>query len=115
MSIKELFSEIGLSLVAVIGGIGGSLLSIVMNDKQISFKGAIAQMISGIMFSGYGTEFLLKWLHLEEKSSLVGLLGFCLGMCGMMVAKGVLKIGKRFERNPTKFLNKTTEIDDTDN
>jgi hypothetical protein len=104
MDIKEKFSEWGINAIAATAALIGSFIHITMDEKQLSFRSALAQIISAFAFGGYGTEWFAKWLGFEEKASVCGLLGLCLGICGIYAARGVIKIGKRFESNPVKFI-----------
>lgn len=106
MDIQERLSEWGVNAIATVAGMIGGLITIALNEKGMSFKSAIAQMLCAMAFSAFGTELFAKWLHLDSMPSICGLLGLILGLCGMFLAKGVLKVGKKFEKNPGQFIKK---------
>lgn len=114
MDIKDNLSEWGVNAIALIAGLMGGLVAIAMSEKVISFRSALSQVITAATFSGYGTEMLAKWWGLDSNPSVCGLIGLCLGICGMYVARGVIRIGKRFEKNPTNFL-KNKDDENTNN
>lgn len=111
-TIKEIISELGAHPVATITGAIGTLVAIVMNDNEFSFKRALAQALSGIAFAGWGTDWLINWLGWEEKTSLIGLVGLILGLCGISIAKGFTNLGKSFEKDPLSLIKKNKN--DTD-
>ena len=104
MDIKKLLADWGFNAVALVAGTIGSVVKLTLDDKEISFRSAIAQVSASMAFSGYGTEWLAKWFHLEANPSACGFLGLCLGICGLYVAKGVTKWGKKFEKDPESFI-----------
>ncbi|MFT4062199.1 MAG: hypothetical protein QM642_07570 [Edaphocola sp.] len=101
---KKGFSEWGVNAIAMLSGIVGSLISISVDEKEKSFRSAAAQLLCGAGFSGFGAEFLANWLKIADRPNVLGIIGLVLGIAGMYVAKGIIKMGKRFESNPTKFI-----------
>lgn len=106
MAFKELLAEWGLNPISIFAGAIGGLIAIVMNEKEFSFKQAIAKMLCALACSGWGTDWVISWLNWEEKISYIGMTGLFLGLCGISIAKGFMLIGKQFEKNPLTFLNK---------
>lgn len=106
MDIKERLAEWGINAIAAAASMVGGLIAITMNDKEISFRSAMAQILCAVGFAGFGAELFAKWLRLDAMPSVCGLLGLVLGLCGLFIAKGVLKIGKKFEKNPEAFIKK---------
>lgn len=106
MDIKSKLAEWGISAIALVAGLIGGFIAITMSEKETSFRNAVSQIITAAAFSGYGTEWVSKWFRLDFTPSIYGIIGLCLGICGMYVARGIIKIGKRFEANPTNILNK---------
>lgn len=111
---KQIFSEWGINVVSLLAGMIGGVLHVVMDERTFSFKRALAQILAAMAFSGYGTEWLVHLLGWEDKVSVIGLIGLCLGICGIMLAKAVFGEGKKFEKNPLSYLKKI-KSDDTDN
>lgn len=109
MDLKELMEGFGVNPIGAVGGIIGGVITIVMNKDNKSWRMAVAQMLSAISFSSWGTEWVAnlggKWLSLNETPSTYGLTGLCLGLCGMMLVRGVRSIGNSFEKNPFNFNN----------
>lgn len=114
MSVKQTLAEWGINAVGLVAGLLGGVIAVVMNDKEIHFKSAIAQILSAVGFSAYGTEIVVGWLGWSEKVSTIGLLGMCLGLSGILFAKGVLKIASNFSDNPFSFINKNKGNDTDD-
>lgn len=114
MSIKQHLAEFGINAVGLVAGILGGFIAVVLNDNEISFRSAIAQILSAMGFSAYGTEIVVNWLSWEEKVSTIGLIGLCLGLSGILVAKGVLKIAESFSKNPVRFISKSKNNDTVD-
>lgn len=113
--IKDLLHEWGLNAYAALAGLIGGFIAITMDEKQVSFRSALTQVASALAFSGYGTEWLAKWWNLENNPSTCGLLGLCLGICGLYLSRGVLKVGKKFSKNPINFIKKGGDNDVADN
>lgn len=106
MDIKERLAEWGINAIASAGSMIGGLIALTTNDKEVSFRSAIAQMLCAVGFAGFGAEFVAKWLRLEAVPSVFGLLGLVLGICGLFIAKGFLYLGKEFAKNPRAFFKK---------
>lgn len=110
---KEILIEWGLNPISIVAGAIGGLISVVMNEKEFSFRRAAAQVLSALAFSGYGTDWFISWLGWEEKLSYIGMVGLFLGLCGIALAKGIMLIGAQFEKDPLSFIK--TKKDDSSN
>lgn len=113
MSIKETLAEWGINAIALVAGFIGAFIAVTISEKEISFRSAMAQISCAIGFAGYGAEWLGQKLHLSGSPSACGLMGLVLGICGLYVARGIIKYGKAFEKNPTSFIPKP-KSDDVD-
>lgn len=102
--LKKILAEWGINAIALAAGMVGSVLIITLSDKPMTFRFAMAQIVCGIAFSGYGTTVVVDIFHLTAPGW-IGLIGLALGLLGMHVAKGLIRIGKRFEKNPIDTIN----------
>lgn len=108
---REILTELGANPIGLVAGFVGGLIAVVMNEGEVSLKSGIAQVLSALAFSAYGTELIVDWLDLRKDVSTIGLMGLCLGLSGIFIAKGIMNIGKRFEHNPFDLLNKNKDGD----
>ncbi len=112
MDIKKILSDWGVNAIALMAGTIGGLIAIVLSDQDISFRSAVAQILCAIAFSGYGAERVAIWLNWQNNPSACGLLGLCLGISGLLLARGVINMGKRFAKDPVKFIKTKGGNDD---
>jgi len=115
MDIKKQFAEWGINAIAAVAAFFGAIIYLTVSEKEFRFRESIGQVISALAFAGWGTEFVVKWLRQESSPSVCGLLGLAIGICGLFAAKGVIKLGKRFEADPAAFLTKKGKNDVADN
>ena len=104
MDVKKFLSEIGINAIALLAGAIGGLIAVVMSEKQVSFRSALAQILCAVAFAGYGAERVVIWLDWQSNPSATGLLGLCLGLTGMQVARGISNWMRRFEKDPVSFI-----------
>lgn len=116
MDIKKDMAEFGINAVGMLAGLSGSFVASVLDDKEFSFKNALFNVIIAVPLSAYGTMAVSEWMNWGDKPHYHGMIGLGLGICGKYVGKGILKIGKKFEKNPTQFIqNKGGVNDGSDN
>lgn len=116
MDIKKELADLGINLVGMLAGISGSFVSSVLDEKEFSFRTAIFNVIIAVPLSAYGTMAVSEYLKWADKPQYLGLVGLALGICGKYVGRGILKLGRRFEKNPTSFIQNKGDInDDTTN
>lgn len=104
MNIQLVLAEWGINAIAMVAGTIGGYIILTLDNKEISFRNASCQIVSSMAFSGYGTEWLIKWFRLEPSPSATGFVGLCFGICGLYAAKGVIKWGQKFAKDPISFI-----------
>ncbi len=102
-------SILGIKVVHLVAGaLGGVVRSITRPD--ISWPRRIVTGIAGALVAGYGTPlaapFLWRWLP-EDVAGRVsfgeieGLAGFVLGLTGLSIADGLMRLAQRWRDHPT--------------
>lgn len=100
--IKQFLIEMGLSLTAVAAGFAGAVAAIYQSEQRLSLRKVTGMLIVGMLASGYLTPFLSKWVNISP--SFQNVLSFLVGMTGMHIVGGILKIGQHFEQNPVRTM-----------
>lgn len=116
MDIKKELADFGINAVGMVGGIAGSFVKSVLDESEFSFRRSIFNVIIAVPLSAYGTMAAANYFGLEGKPEYLGVIGLALGMCGSFIGKGIMKLGKRFEKNPENYMpikNNKNEKDDT--
>ncbi len=101
---KELFDHVGISASALIAGLVGGLMSLSMLP-QLTFRKAVAALIGGAACAAYLTPLAVEWLGLASRNLENGL-AFALGIGGMRIIGGILKLWSKFEAAPEDVLNR---------
>lgn len=114
MDIKQKLYEWGISAVALVAGATGAILNVTLNDKLTSFRSAFAQLIAGVVTSGYGSTVLVEWLHIESTGT-VGLIGLFLGLAGMYIARGIMRLGESFAKDPVDTIKAIKDLKSNNN
>ena len=102
--IREIFDHIGVSTSAMIAGLVGGLMSLSMLP-QLTFRKAVAAMIGGAACAAYLTPLAVEWAGLSSRNLENGL-AFALGIGGMRIIGGILKLWSKFEAAPEDVLNR---------
>lgn len=103
MDIKQKLFEWGINAVALVAGTVGAIINVTLNDKLTSFRSAFAQMMAGIVCSGYGSTVLVDWLKITSPGA-TGLTGLFLGLAGMYISRGIMRLGERFAKDPVETI-----------
>lgn len=115
MDIKKELADLGVNAVGMVAGLMGSFVTSVLDENEFSFKKSLFNVIIAVPLSAYGTTAVAHWMGWLDKPQYLGVVGLGLGICGKYIGRGILKLGKRFEKNPTSFVkNKGGYDDDTD-
>ncbi|PLW79056.1 hypothetical protein [Cohaesibacter celericrescens] len=94
---------LGIKLAHLVAGFfGGLVRAIIHPDRSVTYT--IGATIVGALFSGYMTPVAMplvdRYLGYSDPS-VGGSVGFMLGLCGLAISDGVVKLAKRWRDNPT--------------
>lgn len=101
---REILEHIGISTSALIAGLVGGLMSLSMLP-QLTFRKAVAALIGGAACAAYLTPLAVEWAGLSSRNLENGL-AFALGIGGMRIIGGILKLWSKFEAAPEDVLNR---------
>lgn len=101
---KEYLDHLGISTSALIAGLVGGLMSMSIMP-QLTFRRAITALIGGGACAAYLTPLAVEWLGLASRNLENGL-AFALGIGGMRIIGGILKLWSRFEKAPEEVLDR---------
>lgn len=85
-------------------GFAGALTSMLASGKTAFWK-KMSMSISGMLTAGYMSPLFWMWFgvdKIEYKNAIV----FIVGMLGMQITGGVLKLGEDIKANPKKYIPK---------
>ena len=105
MDIKKELADFGINAVGMIGGISGSFVKSVLDETEFSFRRALLNVIIAVPLSAYGTMAVAFYFNIGNRPEYLGVIGLSLGMCGSYIGKGIMKLGKRFEKNPENYIS----------
>lgn len=114
MDIKKELAELGVNVVGMVAGVAGSFVTSVLDEKLFSFRNALFNVIIAVPLSAYGTTAIAYYFNWLDKPQFLGVIGLGLGLCGRYIGRGILNLGKKFEKNPVKFIKTKGGADDTD-
>lgn len=105
MDIKKELADFGINAVGMVGGIAGSFVKSVLDETEFSFRRAILNVIIAVPLSAYGTMAVALYFNISNRPEYLGVIGLALGLCGSYIGKGIMKLGKRFEKNPENYIS----------
>lgn len=101
---KEIFDHLGVSASAMVAGLVGGLMSLSMLP-QLTFRKAVAALIGGGACAAYLTPLAVEYAGVGSRNLENGL-AFALGIGGMRIIGGILKLWERFEKSPEETITK---------
>lgn len=100
---KELLESLGIQTSAIVAGLVGSVAALSIMPPP-TFKQVVATLIGGIGCAAYVTPFAVEIAeyYLEDVSrNLENGMAFALGVAGMNVIAGVMKLARNWREKPT--------------
>ncbi|AEV37575.1 hypothetical protein PSE_3067 [Pseudovibrio sp. FO-BEG1] len=105
-----LHAFLGIKLVHVSAGFFGGLVRAIVSSKEERKDGwllwllrTVGTAIVGALFAGHLTPiaapFISSWSNVRD-ASVEGATGFVLGLCGLALSEGLVKIARRWRENP---------------
>lgn len=99
---KAFLNEVGLEAAPLFAGLFGAVTTVYRSDRKLTMREIIGLLIVGMFTAGYLTPIIAKWLNIS--APMQNALSFLVGMIGMQVVGGVLKVGRKFEKDPEKTI-----------
>lgn len=96
--VLQFLASVGLDAAALFAGLSGAVTTIYRTDRKLSIKETTGMLLVGMFAAGYLTPIISKWLNVS--GPMQNALSFLIGMTGMHLVGGMLKIGRRFEKDP---------------
>lgn len=106
MSVTGDVNFFGLSLANLLSGAAGGILRWTVARRPLTLRQRIGTFIAGAFSSGYGTPVLgpivaaMLGPYGVPSDSIKGLVGLILGLSGITLAEGVLRLARRWSDNP---------------
>lgn len=91
----------------LIGASAGGLLSLLFLGEKVTWKIALATMLSALATSYYGVRYVSTLLHLE--AGFYGLIGLVFGLAAFSVMSGVFKLLRMWRESPGDVLTKIAQ------
>ena len=99
---KELFDGIMNSPFVI--GFGGAIAGVLTTGK-LSIWRRISMTIIGALCSGYLSPFI-QYMFGVENVSAKNFIAFVVGMLGMSLTGGIMKLGEELRKDPQAFINR---------
>ncbi|WP_068312581.1 hypothetical protein [Polycladidibacter hongkongensis] len=94
---------LGLKIMHLIAGLCGGLVRVIVHPRA-SLANTIGATVVGALVAGYLTPVvapvLERWLGPTD-AGVEGATGFMLGMCGLALSEGLIKLARRWRDDPT--------------
>lgn len=90
-------------------GFVGAFTAMLLPSEKMGFFKRAAYIIVGALVAGYFSPLIIDLLGIESNHAQNAIV-FVVGMIGMMVAGGLLKLGKEFKNNPVETWKKIKSI-----
>lgn len=105
-----LHAVLGIKLVHVSAGFFGGLVRAIVSSREeregswfLWFLRSVGTAIVGALFAGHLTPIVAPiisgWSNVRDVS-VEGATGFVLGLCGLALSEGLIKIARRWRENP---------------
>lgn len=99
-TIPELFDYVINSPFVV--GAAGAITSVVAG-KKIPWWRRVAMGIAGTMSAGFLSPAICAWIAVD-KPEYRSAIAFAVGMLGLQIVAGVIKLGEDIKKNPSKYI-----------
>lgn len=99
-SIQELATQILHS--PFVAGFAGAVVSVMIRGKA-SFFAKFTMVIAGMFCAGFIAPAICKWLEVEA-TEYQGAFAFGVGLLGLQITGGLLKLGEDIKTNPGKYI-----------
>lgn len=92
----------GIKLAHLVAGFFGGLVRAIIHPER-SWAYTLGATIVGALTAGYLTPVVMPLAHryFGDDPSLGGSVGFLVGLCGIALTDGIVKLAKRWRENPT--------------
>lgn len=91
--------------VGMVGAFAGVLIPAKSAEHKISFRRKLAIIFVGATCAGFATP-LMEYFIGADKNNLINALTFVMGMLGMSLAGGIMRIGQDFMHDPWGTIKK---------
>jgi hypothetical protein len=103
MTPQDLWNEIGIRVGSVVAGLVGGVLSLSMLPR-LTFRKAVTAVLGGGACAAYGTPLAVEYLGIASRNLENGL-AFVLGVVGMNLLGGAMKLSDRWRKEPSLDLD----------
>lgn len=101
--IKDFFAQTGVKISALIGGLAGAMVALMVDKREMSWKRSIAILISGTLSAAFLTSFVAYYAKLSDE--LTNGLSFLIGLTGMKGANLTLDLIEQIKENPSLLID----------